>query len=440
MNSFLRQEEKQTNPRWFMLCLSLAIIFEFLRPMDSYLSFLSPLKLPGLNMLAMAYIFFIHPKPYLKTETCNKLLICFFILAVSSVLWSVNTRFAFNSSMSIFWFLVAFVFPLMVIIDDLSKLRTVINVWVGTHVLLALIVLSKGGYGPGGIVEDENDVCCALVMAFPFVFYYFVNAKKEFKHRFFWGACVLVVGLAIPITASRGGILGFAAVIGFLVLMSEKPVKNGMIILLFMIVAGGVILASLPEAYVADMTNMTNPEDSTRDERLWSWSIGWVMYVENPWFGIGAGNYPWANGAYYKLSPMWEEGRKVMAGRQAHSVYFTLFPELGTIGVLLFFGILKILFTKCQRAKLILLPYFKQGKLKREYYLFNSFIASTIGFLVCGTFISVLYYPFIWYLAGLVLVSYKIVMEHIEQLEPQAQAKNKTEVSEFFSNLLNRKN
>ncbi len=434
-----RRTDSEGNPKWFMLCMSLSIIFEYLRPMDLYLSFLSPLKLPALNMLTMTFIFFTHPKQYIKEETCFKLIIAFCVLAGLSLFWSVNTRFAYNSAMILFWYMVAFIFPIMVIVDDLPKLQKIIRVWVVVHILLALIVISRGGTGPGGIVEDENDVCCALVMAFPFVFYTYLNAPKVFKVKFIWGLSVIIVGAAIAITASRGGMLGFGAVLGVLTLMSKRPIRNGMLILLFVIIAGGVVIASLPEAYVADMTNMTNPEDDTRDERLWSWSIGWVMYLENPIVGIGAGNYPWANGMYYKLSPMWEEGRKVMAGRQAHSVYFTLFPELGTIGVLLFFGILKIIFTKCNKAKKKLASWVKRGEHLDEYYLFNAFIASAIGFLVAGTFISVLFYPFFWYLAAFTIVSYKVVTEHIENKQPVTQKPITSDTSAFFDNLLGRK-
>jgi hypothetical protein len=41
------------------------------------------------------------------------------------------------------------------------------------------------------------------------------------------------------------------------------------------------------------------------------------------------------NHLYATESPLYNPRRKIMGGRQAHSIYFTLLPELGTEGLLL---------------------------------------------------------------------------------------------------------
>ncbi len=61
---------------------------------------------------------------------------------------------------------------------------------------------------------------------------------------------------------------------------------------------------------------------------------------------MGAGNYPRTNHLYATENPLYNPRRKIMGGRQAHSIYFTLLPELGAAGCCFFFAILKGLYNR----------------------------------------------------------------------------------------------
>ncbi|HTD76740.1 MAG TPA: O-antigen ligase family protein, partial [Chloroflexota bacterium] len=67
-------------------------------------------------------------------------------------------------------------------------------------------------------------------------------------------------------------------------------------------------------------------------ERMAHWQAGWYMFVNHPWLGVGAGNYPAAYPDYFVAS--WRE-----ALGHAHNYYLNILAELGIIGgsVLLFF-------------------------------------------------------------------------------------------------------
>ena len=74
-------------------------------------------------------------------------------------------------------------------------------------------------------------------------------------------------------------------------------------------------------------------ETGTAGQRMFTWGIGWEMFLANPVFGVGQANFPWTIGEYMG-GRTWQT--KSLAGRQAHSLYFTLLPELGLVGVMLF--------------------------------------------------------------------------------------------------------
>jgi len=72
-------------------------------------------------------------------------------------------------------------------------------------------------------------------------------------------------------------------------------------------------------------------------ERMAHWQAGWYMFLANPWFGVGAGNYAAAYPAYY-VGP-WPE-----ALGHAHNYYLNMLAELGFVGGLLLLVLLGLVF------------------------------------------------------------------------------------------------
>ena len=61
-----------------------------------------------------------------------------------------------------------------------------------------------------------------------------------------------------------------------------------------------------------------------------------VLFFDNPVMGVGQGNYPWHVGEIEEeMGVQWQT--RSLSGRAAHSLYFTLLPELGLIGTLIYF-------------------------------------------------------------------------------------------------------
>ena len=93
-----------------------------------------------------------------------------------------------------------------------------------------------------------------------------------------------------------------------------------------------------------------------------------------------------------------------MWGRVAHSLWFTLLPELGIPGVLAY-GLL-LFFNLRDSVRLRSIGRSVGGDDGTLLVgLGSAFLASLAGFFASGTFLSVLYYSHYWYLTGFIVAT-----------------------------------
>jgi len=305
-------------PRWQWLLLLSVALFEYVRPMDWILSFLGPLRLPGLATLVLAFVFVFGRKDFLKEELLHKLVLAFWFLVCFTVFYAPNNRVAFNTGITLLWGMAGFIFPLSLIVCSQERVYKFFAYWIGFQTILGLLVIKDGGHGPGSYLWDENEAALALNMAIPYAVFLSRFPGLATKWKLLLYLCIAVLLAGIGVAASRGGVVGLAALLLIMVSMSDRPIRNGIFVAAVAGLGLLVLLNVLPESYRRDMGNIDNPEDKTRDERLWSWSIGWVMFRENPILGVGANNYPWTNHTYAQKSPMYTPKRKILGGRQTH--------------------------------------------------------------------------------------------------------------------------
>ena len=130
------------------------------------------------------------------------------------------------------------------------------------------------------------------------------------------------------------------------------------------------------------------------------------MFYDNPILGVGAGNWPWRVTEYeLKLPPSEARTRRLLGGRVAHSLYFTLIPELGLIGIFVYAAIVILLFRRLfALARSPARSPSDSAPLSANFALLaKAMIVSLLAFFSSGAFVSVLYYPHLWYLTGFVL-------------------------------------
>jgi O-antigen ligase len=299
-------------------------------------------------------------------------------------------------------------------IDSLERLRTLVKMWLGVHLFLAVFGVMNKGSGVGGWLGDENDFCMEMNAAMPFAYFAF-HATRNKREKII---CLILLGtfvLAGIIGLSRGGFIGLTVAGTYCWMRSSKKIAAVLLVGILIL----FVLVAAPEEYWDEIQSITSDqtmEVGTGGERLYSWGLGWEMFVTNPILGVGQGNYPWNVGDY-------EGGRtfntRSISGRQAHSAYFTLLPELGMVGVLIFlafvYGVYRDMkFVRHKGHSLLL--HIKDESARDDINLISNMAraieGSLVGYLASSVFISTLYYPTFWVLMAFT-VTVRIIAEKI---------------------------
>jgi putative inorganic carbon (hco3(-)) transporter len=171
-------------------------------------------------------------------------------------------------------------------------------------------------------------VCMALCRANP----------SPFRWASLGAAALLTTGIGL--SQSRGAWLG-AAVAGVCLLLAWS--RSSRRLLLPCALGGalvlGLALTGLLPASILDRLAQTVEYFGVFDvrtvevtsanwaivERMAHWQAGWYMFVDHPWLGVGAGNYPALYPQYFVAS--WRE-----ALGHAHNYYLNILAELGVVG------------------------------------------------------------------------------------------------------------
>ena len=378
--------------------LCIFIIFEYARPQDYF--GISALGLPSLLSLYLLFLWLGYPDKWMLREKTVRITIAFWSLLAVSVIVVVNHYYWYTSIRDIFLYFFAIALPMAAFLNKPEKLRLFFWFWLGAHAFAASVGLINGGRGPGSFLGDENDFAMAMNMAIPYAWFLSQSAHNTRVMRIILYVLAGVLIIASTATVSRGGFVGLVAVLGVIFLFSRHKVRT----LMSGTILSVVVVSFLPPEFIDDMRTIDDPNDGTRQERIESWESGWLMFLDNPVIGVGAGNYPWRVEHYQLLRDPDAVGRtRLLTGRQAHSLYFTVLPETGALGTGLY--LTAILLVAVKLLKIVRSPPPEDPRDPAGYIqlLGKAMLASLAAYLVCGIFISVLYYPHLWYLIGLTL-------------------------------------
>jgi O-antigen ligase len=303
-------------------------------------------------------------------------------------------------------------------LDTYEKYEIFVKYWIMTFIFLAFVGMTNKGKGVGGFIGDENDFCMALNMILPFVIFgIFMDKSKLYKIY-----CVILTGLflfVIALTESRGGFIGLVSVVLYCVWKSNRKMALGILICIFSV----FLYIVAPSGYWQEIGTISDEASQNSEklesqvgtgaQRLYSWKLGWGMFVDNPIMGVGQGNYPWnVMEQEEKMNINWKT--RSLAGRAAHSLYFTLLPELGIIGTVLFFTIIIYVWKDLLWVRYIIKKdiLFTSNLNKNIYYNTLAIEASIIGYLSSSVFISTLYYPNFWLLTAIMVALKNIVSDY----------------------------
>lgn len=387
-------------------------VFEYTRPQYSLAPFLSYLRIPMILTIILFVIFLKSDKEILK----DRLVVytTLFIAEIAfSVIYAVNTYYVWKAFFGMAIMLLAVILVMPVICNNMQRLIAFFNTWIWIHVFVAGYSMLHGGHGPGGFLLDENDLSLTFNMALPLPLYLSMSPTITSKRKNIYRFISLLLIVCIGVTMSRGGFLGLLSVFGIIWLLSLNKIRTLFRVLLVVLILGYPVYKMIPDTYINEMSTITDKSDGTRLQREYFWGIAWDMFLDNPVLGVGAENYPWNVAKYQMRRPEYDPDKVTLfGGRPAHSLYFTLMPELGLLGIILY---IMILYQILVKLKFVIRLGKNNAEFIDEMLMAKALLVSTGTFLITGAFISVLYYPPFWYLVGFVLTLHSITSAEIEQ-------------------------
>jgi O-antigen ligase len=192
----------------------------------------------------------------------------------------------------------------------------------GVHQFAMGIERAEGLTSSGG---DPNTLAITMVVGMPLCF--LLMSKGNEKGVRIFG--LISLGIELVTVINTGSRTAFLAFIFFLLMLLFQEKKN-LKFLPVLIVAAPLFWLVIPQQYRTRYQSIeTRNQDESYTNRILSWEGGKQMFLHNPLTGVGPGNYAYANGMRY-----WPGYPRHWL--DAHSLYFKLIGELGSVGVLAF--------------------------------------------------------------------------------------------------------
>jgi O-antigen ligase len=232
-----------------------------------------------------------------------------------------------------------------------------------------------------GVLQDPNELALALGIGLPLAFAFAGRRRSGARVLMALGTFALVA-IAVHFTASRGGLLVLAAVIGVYALYLWRW-KAGIV----MAVLGPVVLFF---AMGGGDSGRVDAASST-EERYEAWAKGIQMFRDSPLFGVGHGQFV----EHHYLT--------------AHNSYILALAELGVVGMLLW-GAVLYLTVKIPLVAVIRYRGREEAKVARVWAL--GLLAALGGLMVGIFFLSFSWHLVFWAYVGLSGAYYSAVRTH----------------------------
>jgi len=345
------------------------------------------------------------------------------ILLLIFTLWMLlTTFFAFYPDLAWeqwgkVWKIMFMIYVTLILINTRQKLDWL--VWV--------IVLSLGLYGvKGGIftiltggahrvqgplgsfIYGNNEMALALIMTIPLMRYLQLQAES-FWIRLGLGVSMLLTGIAIIGTQSRGALVGMIAMGIFLFLKS----RNKFFTLLPILVIVGAVALIMPQEWYDRMSTITaEKQDSSVQGRFSAWRMAVNIAKDRI---TGGGFETFQKGTYQMYSDDPNRGRTT----DAHSIYFEIIAEQGFIGFALFMLLAWFTWNTGNRIRKLAR---KNNETRWAFDLASMLQVSLIGYAAGGAFLGLAYFDLYYDLIALMVICNLILQKQIERLNAMPDA------------------
>lgn len=327
-----------------------------------------------------------------------------------------------------------------IIVQDIKTLRYVIWALLAVAIFLGTISTyqsltgtydnSYWGFGRAGKVDmgdttakrvagsfgDPNSYAQVCLFFIPLALDRVLHEKRHLLRAFAaWALFVSV--LTVLWTFSRGSFLGLILMLAYMFVRRPPP---PVVLAVILAVIASVSLF-LPTNYTTRIETLLvfNPLDNENAATHTSFRgrtseniVGWMMFRDHPFLGVGKGNYKVRYLDY--SSGLGIDPR--LQSRSAHNLYLEIASEQGAVGLLLFFAMLWYMFKVMRRSQNILssIGHEEDANMVRslEYCL--------VGYLITSIFLHMAFPRPFWFMVGLIMSTLHIAQnEQILHLKYQ---------------------
>ncbi len=199
------------------------------------------------------------------------------------------------------------------LITDYAKLRRIIFIQAAAVPLICAVSILKGSSRPrlagviGGIYSNPNDLAFAIVLTLPFCVAFLLTAKGMVR-RVIWVVCMLIMGLALVMTASRAGLITLL-ISGTVALWHFGVRGRRFALILATLFIAVLLLAVAGGPLIRRMEALTGRGDSREENRAYEsyeqrrfLMIRALQGIEQyPLFGVGSHNFAEYSGVWHDV-------------------------------------------------------------------------------------------------------------------------------------------
>lgn len=279
--------------------------------------------------------------------------------------------------------------------------------------------LSVHGVGAGttDYFGNSGDFGVAMVVAWPIAGALLFGEGKKIPRLFLW-VCFVTFLVSIFLCGSRGAVLGAAG--AAIAAWAKNPKRIAGVVMVLFFAFGSFWI--LPTGYRDRMTSALHyNQDATAQMRFNLWHAGMDMFERSPLVGVGVGNFGPSYLSEYggrRLTPM---------VYVEHSIYVQALAETGLAGTLPLLATWFFFFRLNRQTRKRLKVLGLADRRSFEYRLSVGLDLAMVGYMVSGAFVTVLFYPHMWYLLGLSVALHTACIRKQVEAVPAKSSEQKQE-------------
>lgn len=251
---------------------------------------------------------------------------------------------------------------------------------------------------PGSFIEGNNELGLAIVMVIPFMNYLRQTSKNIWLRRF-WLMAMVLSGLTILATYSRGAFLAAGAMVLFLIIKAQRR---------YLFVVGALLVLPLlinfmPERWHERISTIAEyDQDASALGRFNAWHFAYNVAADRPLVGGGFETFTPDLFKQYAPDPL--------DSHDAHSIYFEVLGEHGFVGLGLF---LLLGWLGWRMARSVMRDAGDRAELAWAKQLTAMAQVSLVGYAVGGAFLGLAYFDLYYHILCIIVLTRAVVTKQV---------------------------